>query len=509
MARDSYSDEVTHSMRRSMDMRRPAGSNELAGSRNSPQSGLLGKLRYSLDSAMSNRDRPLSTVEEQARLRIEPGQEIRKGFLVKQGKGILAGTRWRKRYAALYPKVLAYWGDISDFSRGRAPKGVVPLDDCSLAMTDKKTGRNNTFGVFHTTRHDCFFQAENQDVLVGWLESLEAEMGVTKDCVSMADFDITSMLGKGASGRVVQVRKKDSGRVYAMKMIEKRTVAPVGAHSSGGNAAHDADPKQLLKHKMSAKINSGDAECAKADVPMASSAWKMEAIKMEKRILEVVNHPFIVTLHFAFQTKESLCLVMDYVAGGELYSLIAKDGRFAEAQARFYAAELVLALEYLHECGIVYRDLKPENILLGTDGHLLITDFGQSKYRDDSNTRSSSIVGSAYYMAPEIFMKKGHGREADWWSLGVLIYEMLVGLPPCYCNNTVEAYRKLLTEQVTYPDYLSPHAVSLLTGLLKVKPAYRTGGKEPAGFEDCSETERARLKWNMPFFHGVEWDRLL
>mmetsp|Transcript_21314 Transcript_21314/g.43338 ORF Transcript_21314/g.43338 Transcript_21314/m.43338 type:complete len:261 (+) Transcript_21314:36-818(+) len=112
-------------------------------------------------------------------------------------------------------------------------------------------------------------------------------------------------------------------------------------------------------------------------------------------------------------------------------------------------------------------------------------------------------------MAPEIFMKKGHGPEADWWSLGILIYEMMVGLPPCYCSNTVEAYRNLLTEQVEYPDYLSANSVALLKGLLKVKPAFRSGAKEPAGYDDASETSRIRMKWNMPWFQGVEWEKLL
>lgn len=477
---------------------------------------IFGKLRQSLDSAMNARD-SFTSVEEEARQRVEPGRELRKGWLMKQGKGMLAGTRWRRRFFALYPQALAYWWDSADLHKGRAPKAVIALQGCSVAVTDATTKKRHTFGVFHTTRQDIFFQADTEEDMMGWLEVLEEEMGVTKDCVTLADFTTLALLGRGASGSVVQVRKKDTGVVYAMKMIKKDLPATPGAEgvpggereememAAGGRGSDDLR-KAVASKGVRAKLAADSAHNAQA---MAN----ITAVQTERRILEVVNHPFIVTLHFAFHTKEHLCFVMDFVAGGELYSLIAKDGRFEEPRARFYSAELILALEYLHEVGIVYRDLKPENILLGADGHLLITDFGQSKYsqrqQQDPSHRSSSIVGSAYYMAPEIFMKKGHGPEADWWSLGVLIYEMLVGLPPCYCSNTVEAYRKLLTEQVEYPEHLSNPAVELLQGLLKVKPSYRTGAKDPAGYDDASETSRIRMKWNMPWFGGTEWERIL
>lgn len=146
--------------------------------------------------------------------------------------------------------------------------------------------------------------------------------------------------------------------------------------------------------------------------------------------------------------------------------------------------------------GIVYRDLKPENILLDCDGHLKLTDFGQSKGgmtekdRDAACRRSFSLVGSPYYMAPEIFLKKGHGIEADWWSLGILIYEMLVGLPPFYNDNTSLAYRRLLQQEIEYPDHVSEEARKLLRGLLNVDHQQRFGGVDPPGIWSTGEVKR-------------------
>ncbi|EKX46291.1 hypothetical protein GUITHDRAFT_94389 [Guillardia theta CCMP2712] len=192
---------------------------------------------------------------------------------------------------------------------------------------------------------------------------------------------------------------------------------------------------------------------------------KKEQTRAE-RILEVVNHPFIVQLHYAFQTANRLCFVMDFINGGELFSYITREKHFSEPRARFYAAEIILALEYLHKMNIIYRDLKPENILLDEKGHIRLTDFGHSKDDQSDDDRAFSMVGSPYYMAPEILLKQGHGKEADWWSLGILIYEMLVGLPPFYQENTKKAYEALLTQPIEFPSNISSEARRMVRGLI-------------------------------------------
>mmetsp|Transcript_71396 Transcript_71396/g.190697 ORF Transcript_71396/g.190697 Transcript_71396/m.190697 type:complete len:175 (+) Transcript_71396:760-1284(+) len=172
---------------------------------------------------------------------------------------------------------------------------------------------------------------------------------------------------------------------------------------------------------------------------------------------------------------------MDFINGGELFSYIAREKQFPEERARFYTAEIILALEYLHGMDIIYRDLKPENVLLDWAGHVRLTDFGHSKDEHSRNDRAFSVVGSAYYMAPEILLHHGHGKEADWWSLGILTYEMMVGLPPFYSDNTREAYERLLTAPVQFPPHLSAAARSFLHALLQVPFPYTPPPHEQGG----------------------------
>jgi len=194
-------------------------------------------------------------------------------------------------------------------------------------------------------------------------------------------------------GKVVLVVKKagrDASNLYAMKILHKENVVN----------------KKQVEHTLT-----------------------------ERSVLGKMNHPFIVKLHYAFQTDKKLHFVLDYCAGGELFFHLGKAGRFTEEQGRFYAAEMTLALGHLHSHGVVYRDLKPENILFEATGHLKLADFGLSKEGVESTQGSHSFCGTPEYLAPEVLNRTGHGTAVDWWSLGALLYEMLTGLPPWFSQD--------------------------------------------------------------------------
>jgi serine/threonine protein kinase len=245
-------------------------------------------------------------------------------------------------------------------------------------------------------------------------------------------FECVKVIGKGGFSRVLQVRKKDTGKLYAMKIMNK------------------------------------DFIVQEEKVPQVST---------ERRIMVRMNHPFIVKLHWAFQTASELNLVMDFCPGGELFFHLHNLGRFTEDQAKFYFGEIVLGIEYLHSQHVVYRDLKPENILLDIDGHLLITDFGLSKENIGATDLSRSFCGSPEYMSPEMLRREGHGRAVDYYSLGALLYEMLTGLPPFYSTNRSKMYKRIQHEPLKIPSYVSKTAQSLISALLEKDPCRRLGSK--------------------------------
>jgi serine/threonine protein kinase len=222
---------------------------------------------------------------------------------------------------------------------------------------------------------------------------------------------------------------------------------------------------------------------------------QVEHVKAEKQILSSISHPFIVNLYASWQDEHYLYMLMEYVIGGELFSQLRKVGRFSNETAKFYAAEIVLALEYLHSHQVAYRDLKPENLLIDRDGHIKITDFGFAKVVED---RTWTLCGTPEYLAPEIIQSKGHGRAVDWWSLGVLIYEMLAGYPPFYDENPFGIYQKILAGRIEFPRHFDIYAKDLVRKLLTADRTKRYGCLEN-GAEDIK-----RHKW----FENVDWDKV-
>jgi serum/glucocorticoid-regulated kinase 2 len=197
----------------------------------------------------------------------------------------------------------------------------------------------------------------------------------------------------------------------------------------------------------------------------------------ERSVLAQINNPFIVPLKFSFQSPEKLYLVLAFVNGGELFHHLQKEQRFDINRSRFYAAELLCALECLHGFGVIYRDLKPENILVDYVGHIALCDFGLCKLDMKDEDKTNTFCGTPEYLAPELLHGQGYTKAVDWWTLGVLLYEMLTGLPPFYDENTNEMYRKILAEPLHFPgpDVVPPAARDLLTRLLDRDATRRLG----------------------------------
>uniref|UniRef100_A0A287BA67 Ribosomal protein S6 kinase n=1 Tax=Sus scrofa TaxID=9823 RepID=A0A287BA67_PIG len=250
-----------------------------------------------------------------------------------------------------------------------------------------------------------------------------------------SQFELLKVLGQGSYGKVFLVRKvkgSDAGQLYAMKVLKKATL------------------------KVRDRVRS----------------------KMERDILAEVNHPFIVKLHYAFQTEGKLYLILDFLRGGDLFTRLSKEVMFTEEDVKFYLAELALALDHLHGLGIIYRDLKPENILLDEEGHIKITDFGLSKEAIDHDKRAYSFCGTIEYMAPEVVNRRGHTQSADWWSFGVLMFEMLTGSLPFQGKDRKETMALVLKAKLGMPQFLSAEAQSLLRALFKRNPCNRLGGAD-------------------------------
>lgn len=289
-----------------------------------------------------------------------------------------------------------------------------------------------------------------------------------KRYVTPKDFELLKVIGQGAFGKVLQVRNKQSKKVLAMKVISKR----------------------LLKRK----------------------SGYIENVHAERNILTKVRHPFVVTMHCSFQTKEKLFIIMDFLAGGELFLRIGREGIFLEKTAAFYLAECILALDHLHTHGVLHRDLKPENILLGSDGHVCLTDFGLAKdfgkggfQTEDDESKALTVCGTQEYMAPEMVARKGYGRAADWWSLGCIAFEMISGLPPFQSRmGAKDLFRKIMTEKVKMPSGSSAAACKLLKGLLNRNVSARLGASRGTMFEVGGV---AALK-QAAFFNFIDWEKL-
>eukprot|EP01137_Pigoraptor_chileana_P017196 Opistho-2@74932 len=279
--------------------------------------------------------------------------------------------------------------------------------------------------------------------------------------ISMAHFKIISMLGRGGFGKVLQVQKLDTGQIYAMKIIKKTAAKNKEAFAA--------------------------------------------AVLREREIMLRVQHPFLMSLEFCFQSDTKLYFVLTYLNGGELYFHLKREGRFAEDRAKFYAAEICLALDYLHSMGVLYRDLKAENVILDLYGHICLIDFGLCKEGFEDGMSTSTFCGTPDYVAPEVLMRKGYGKEVDWWSFGVLLWEMLFGRPPFEAGFLQETFSNILRKpimpalvaNVEEVCPVSHEAQAILLSLLNRRAEERLG----------AESDGREIMLH-PFFADIDWNKL-
>ena len=390
---------------------------------------------------------------------------VKEGYLMKRGEHI---KNWRKRYFILKEDG-SFLGFRTKPEHGLSdPLNNFTVRDCQLMKQDKP--KPNTFiirGLQWTTIVERMFYVESAAEREEWMagidrvaESLKGTDDGTnslekpKKKVTLDDFDFLKVLGKGTFGKVILCKEKGTDQLYAIKILKKAVIIQ----------------KDEVAHTLT-----------------------------ENRVLQTTKHPFLTQLKYSFQTPDRLCFVMEYVNGGELFFHLSRERVFSEERTRFYGAEIISALDYLHGNDIVYRDLKLENLLLDKDGHIKIADFGLCKEEMFYGASTKTFCGTPEYLAPEVLEDNDYGRAVDWWGIGVVMYEMMCGRLPFYNRDHDILFELILVEDVRFPKTLSQAAASLLGSLLIKNPKKRLGGSEADAKEIMAH----------PFFAPINWDLLI
>jgi serum/glucocorticoid-regulated kinase 2 len=336
------------------------------------------------------------------------------------------------------------------------------IDDNNIDMSEKN------INIIHYKKDEIYNENIKKDNIIDSVNNKSVNIKETKEKketgtifskhkdikkVTLNDFKILKVIGRGTFGKVCLVQYKLTKKYYAMKIMRKNVILENG---------------------------------------------QVTSTLLEKNILQNLNYQFLVGMDFCFQTQERIYFVMNFIRGGELFKHLTNCKFFPEEKAKFYSAIIGLALEYLHTHGIVYRDIKPDNILIDEDGYLKLADFGMSKMLKDQE-RAFSLCGTPEYFAPEIITREGHNKAADWWSYGILLYEMLYGVSPFYSKNTEKMFDLITKSDLKFPKNIdtSEEAKDLIKKLLIKKQDLRFGSE--GGFQTIK---------NHPFFKGFDFKAL-
>ena len=282
----------------------------------------------------------------------------------------------------------------------------------------------------------------------------EQEQGTSSDkvpSINLSDFEMGETLGTGSFGRVKLTKQKKTGEYVAMKIMKKI---------------------EIIKSKQ------------------------VDHIANEIKILSMIHHPFVINFIGFTQNDQNLYLALELINGGELFTYLRGIGRFPVDQARFYICQIISIFDYLHNKNIIYRDLKPENVLIHKNGYLKLTDFGFAKIVED---RTYTLCGTPEYLAPEIILNKGHGKPVDWWTCGILLFEMIAGIDPFSDDDPMMVYQKILKGKIKFPTGFDSNAKSIIKHLLEQDLTKRYGNLR-GGIKDITGHR---------FFKNINWDDLL
>jgi serine/threonine protein kinase len=363
------------------------------------------------------------------RLSRDPDRVLKEGWLYK--KGSIMG-RFRRIFCSVTRTAMA----VQDGQ-------PIPLSSSTQIHVVKVP----EFAIVSASGVTKGFVANSQDDLLSWVTALRQAVCLCTD-LSMASFEILSVLGRGHFGKVMLCRRVNTTKLYAIKSVRKEGL----------------------------------------------TGSQVKAIFDERDVLTALRHPFLVSLAFTFQTESKVYFGLDYVPGGELRACLRERHALPIDEVRVLAGQVALALIHMHDRLIVYRDLKPENILMDERGYIRITDFGLSKKLEFNEAITKTFCGTPDYIAPEMIAGKGYGIAVDWWSFGILTYQMLCGVTPFRGSSDVKTYENISKNELVFKGKYDPDAVDVITQLLQKDPAKRLCGRDIL---------------DHPFFQPVHWGILL
>lgn len=347
---------------------------------------------------------------------------------------------WSEKYLVVQDSILRIYSD----EKSMKEEFGIPINEQTCINIISPSG--DQFSIKNPKQKTVSFRCQTPQIATNWILALRSQKFLNPS-LKIEDFQIISKIGQGYYGRVRLAKKRDTGEFYAIKSIHKR---------------------QLLDSNS------------------------VQSVFNERNILSSCNFPFIVSLYYTFQSPTKFYFCLEFVPGGDLFRHMNKTGPLSLNEARFYIAEISLALDFLHNIAVVYRDLTPENILLDAQGHIKLAGFGLSK--DICKDKfASTFCGTNEYLAPEIIQNQDYSFEVDWWALGILFYEMLIGVTPFFNMNRNLMFKNIIESDIQIPSYLDPLPASLIVGLLIKDPAKRFGIQE--------------IKKH-PLFDGMDWKQI-